>query len=142
MLIQVFFSDQVPLSGLCSDSNVDIIILAFLTDFFGPGGYPKVDFGPACSKSPSAAAAAKGATGLLSCPQLASTITQCQSAGKKVLLSLGGAEATTAFSSDSQAQGFATQLWNLFGGGTSDADLRPFGSVKLDGFDIGEDSCY
>lgn len=56
---------------------------------------------------------------------------------KKVLLSLGGAIATTAFSSDDQATQFATTLWDLFGAGTGlDADLRPFGDVQIDGFDV------
>ena len=127
---------QVKLSDLCADQGTDIIILAFLTTFFGPGGYPTLDFGSACS-SAGTAAAAKGATGLLSCPDMANDIQTCQSAGKKVLLSLGGAEAVTAFSSDSQASTFATQLNNLFTGGSGEtASLRPFGSVKLDGFDI------
>lgn len=64
-------------------------------------------------------------------------IKTCQSLGKQVLLSLGGAAATTAFSSDSQASDFATKIWNLFGGGLGEnAELRPFGSAVLDGFDI------
>lgn len=80
---------------------------------------------------------AVGATGLQSCPSLASEIKTCQSSGKKVLLSLGGSLATSAFSSDDQASKFATTLWNLFGAGTgTDAGLRPFGDVALDGFDV------
>lgn len=80
---------------------------------------------------------AVGATGLQSCPNLASEIKSCQSSGKKVLLSLGGSLATSAFSSDDQASKFATTLWNLFGAGTgTDAGLRPFGDVTLDGFDV------
>lgn len=70
---------------------------------------------------------------------MASQITQCQSLGKKVLLSLGGSVATTAFSSDSQAAQFANQLWDLFGSGTGvDPGLRPFGQTKIDGFDVGK----
>ena len=135
---QTAATSQVKLSDLCADKGTDIIILAFLTTYFGPGGYPTVNFGSACGSSASSAAAAKGATGLLSCPDMAKDIQTCQSAGKKVLLSLGGAEATTAFTSDSQASTFATQLNNLFTGGSGeDSALRPFGSsVKLDGFDI------
>ena len=126
---------QVTLSQLCQNDEVNIVVLAFLSTFFGPGGYPTVNFGSACSSSNSAQQA-KGATGLLSCPDLAKEIQGCQSAGKAVLLSLGGADATTAFTSDDQAKTFATQLWNLFGDGTEDSDLRPFGDVKIDGFDI------
>ena len=127
---------QVSLSKLCSDDNVDIVILAFLTTFFGPGGFPSINLGSACGGS-TAKMDAVGATGLQNCPTLAAGIQSCQSAGKKVLLSLGGSLATSAFSSDDQASKFATTLWDLFGGGTgADAGLRPFGDVKVDGFDV------
>ncbi|KAL8692551.1 MAG: hypothetical protein Q9218_002444 [Villophora microphyllina] len=129
-------TSQVSLAQMCQDENVDIIILAFLTTFFGAGGYPSLNFGTACG-SPSSKMQAAGASGLLSCPTMENDIKTCQSLGKKVLLSLGGAEATTAFSSDSQASDFATKLWNLFGGGNGEsADMRPFGSAVVDGFDI------
>ena len=63
-------------------------------------------------------------------------IQTCQNAGKVVLLSLGGAIGDYGFSSSSEAQTFATTLWNLFGEGTS--DTRPFGTSVVDGFDLGE----
>ena len=135
---QTAATGQTSLGDLCKNENVDIVILAFLTDFFGAGGFPKVNFGPACGGQ-TAAMQSAGASGLLSCPDMASQISQCQSLGKKVLLSLGGSLATSAFSSDSQASGFATKLWDLFGAGTGiDPGLRPFGDVKVDGFDVGE----
>jgi chitinase len=62
-------------------------------------------------------------------------IQTCQAAGKKVLLSLGGAEGTYGFSSASEAQTFATTLWNIFGEGT--CSTRTFGSAVVDGFDLG-----
>jgi len=61
-------------------------------------------------------------------------IQTCQAAGKKILLSLGGAAGSYGFTSDSQAESFADELWNLFGGGSSSA--RPFGDVIIDGFDL------
>lgn len=130
---------QTTLGGLCKDSNVDIVILSFLTKFDGPGGYPTVNFGAACSGGPTADMTAAGATGLLSCPDLAADITACQGLGKKVMLSLGGAEASTAFTDDADARKVATTLWNLFGAGTgAKAGLRPFGTVSVDGFDVGK----
>ena len=48
---------------------------------------------------------------------------------------MGGAIGDYGFSSASEAQTFATTLWNLFGEGTS--DTRPFGSSVVDGFDLG-----
>jgi chitinase len=62
-------------------------------------------------------------------------IQTCQDSGKVVLLSLGGAIGDYGFSSSSQAQSFATTVWNLFGGGSS--DTRPFGDSVVDGFDLG-----
>lgn len=58
-------------------------------------------------------------------------IKTCQSKGKIITLSLGGATGQIGFSSDSQAQTFATQIWNLFLGGSS--STRPFGNAILDG---------
>ncbi|KAL9595628.1 MAG: hypothetical protein Q9219_006334 [cf. Caloplaca sp. 3 TL-2023] len=129
-------TSQTTLAQMCQDQNVDIVILAFLTTFFGAGGYPGINLGAACG-GPSAEMQAAGASGLLSCPTMEKDIKTCQSMGKKVLLSLGGAEATTAFSSDSQASDFATKLWNLFGAGKGEStEMRPFGSAVLDGFDV------
>lgn len=129
-------TSQTTLAQMCQDESVDIVILAFLTTFFGAGGYPNINLGAACG-GPSSKMQAAGASGLLSCPTMENDIKTCQGLGKKVLLSLGGAEATTAFSSDSQASDFATKLWNLFGGGTSEStEMRPFGSAVIDGFDV------
>lgn len=69
---------------------------------------------------------------------MAQDIKTCQGLGKKVLLSLGGAVGSTAFSSTSQAQSFATKLWDLFGAGTGESsEMKPFGDVTVDGFDLG-----
>ncbi|KAK5109341.1 hypothetical protein LTR62_007110 [Meristemomyces frigidus] len=123
------------LSTLCASPNVDIVILAFVNKFFHAGGYPAVNFGPACGP-PNAAQEVK-APGLQNCPQLATEIKSCQKAGKPVLVSLGGWGASTSFSSDAQATAFAATLWNLFGAGHQTPHLRPFGTdVKIDGFDI------
>lgn len=121
---------------LCSSNNVDIVILAFVYDFFGPNGYPVASFGPGCS--PPTGDRAEVAPGLPDCSELAIEVQQCQQIGKKVLISLGGYVANSSFTSDSQARQFAGTLWNLFGAGTGDNPaLRPFGpDVKFDGFDI------
>ena len=124
------------LEQMCQDKNVDIVVLAFMTTFFGPGGQPVINFGPATGGTPTLGAKKINATGLLDCPFLAKNITTCQSLGKKVLLSLGGATGVTNFTNDAQATTFATTLWNLFGGGMTDSDLRPFGAVTVDGFDV------
>lgn len=136
---------QTSLAQLCQRVEVDIVILSFLTEFFGPGGFPALNFGSACGgQTPQMQSA--GASKLLSCPDMASQIKQCQSLGKIVLLSLGGSIATSAFSDPSKATSFANQLWDLFGAGTGvNPGLRPFGDVRLDGFDVGKSHvlyCY
>ena len=133
-------SKDVTLAQQCADQSVDIVVLSFLTTWYGPGGYPTVNFGAACTSSNSAQQA-KGATGLLSCPDMATAIKTCQSNGKKVMLSLGGATGTSSLESDSKAQAFATQLYNLFGAGKGEStDIRPFGDAVIDGFDLGRSS--
>ena len=138
--VAVYYGQTPPtqvggLLSLCSDANVDIVVLAFVYNFFTQGGYPSIDFGPGCTV-PNTAQQAK-APGLKDCTTLASEILGCQQIGKKVLVSLGGYIANSSFASDDQAELFAATLWNLFGAGTGDdPQLRPFGSVMIDGFDI------
>lgn len=140
---QAVYYGQTPLTAnvtldiVCEDPSVDIVVLAFLNEYFGPGSYPVLNLGAACGSDATIEAQAKGATGILNCFEIAGNITQCQNKGKKVMLSLGGADGTTVFASRRQAIAFATTIWNLFGGGTSEVG-RPFGNVKIDGFDIGE----
>lgn len=124
------------LNSLCSNPNVDIVILSFVFSFFDANGYPSIDFGPGCSSQTSAQA--DTAPGLKDCSALASEITACQALDKKVLVSLGGYNSNTSFASETQAADFASTLWDLFGAGSgADAGLRPFGSdVVVDGFDL------
>jgi hypothetical protein len=57
------------------------------------------------------------------------------------MLSIGGDSSLIKFSSDKAAKDFAGVLWNLFGPpGNVDPELRPFGMVEVDGFDIGTSS--
>ncbi|CAM0139748.1 Chitinase 2 [Umbelopsis sp. WA50703] len=120
---------QQNLAAYCTDSTTDIFVLSFLDVFFSTGSDPEVNFANAdnnCSTF--------SGTGLLDCPQIGQDIATCQAAGKKILLSLGGASGAYGFTSDSQASSFADQLWNLFGGGSS--STRPFGTAVVDGFDL------
>ena len=113
---------QESLGSYCQNTDADIFILSFLSQ------YPKMElnFANACEGTYTS-------SGLLSCPQIASDIQTCQSMGKKVLLSLGGASGSYGFSSDSDATQFALTLWETFGPGSGD---RPFGSAVVDGFDF------
>jgi len=132
--------DSTTLDDVCGDSSYDIVNLAFLSYFHGDGGYPTLSLSGL--DGPSQAQSDAGATSLQDGTPLVAAINACQSAGKLVLLSLGGAQgyADVTLSDDSDAETIADQLWNLFGGGTDDADLRPFGDIKLDGFDLDNES--
>ena len=129
--------DTTTLSNVCADPSYDIVNLAFLNYFFSDGGYPSLSLGSL--DGPSQAQQAAGATALQDGTSLVSAIKACQNAGKLVLLSMGGEAqyADVTLSGDSQGQQIANTLWNLFLGGTSESALRPFGSLKLDGLDIG-----
>lgn len=124
---------------LTVDSTLDIIPLAFLYIFFNSDGLPAINFAAACENT------YFSGTGLLHCAQMgyvlgrfcadgSADIKTCQAAGKKILLSLGGAAGSYGFTSDSQAETFADSLWNLFGGGSS--STRPFDDAIIDGFDL------
>lgn len=124
------------LISLCSNPNVDIVILSFVSSFFNANGYPSIDFGPGCSSQTSVQA--DTAPGLKDCSALAPEVAACQALDKKVLVSLGGYNSNTSFASETQAMDFASTLWDLFGAGSgADAGLRPFGSdIVIDGFDL------
>lgn len=117
------YGGQQRLSTYCESDAVDIVLLSFLYSF--PSNL-QVDFSNACSDS--------YPDGLKHCSTIAQDIKTCQSLGKKVLLSLGGALGAYGFTSDSQATTFATTLWNKFGGGSDDE--RPFDDAVVDGFDL------
>lgn len=135
--------DTHELKELCADSSFDIIMLSFLTQLTPP----VLNLG-AHAGGPSAAQKAKGwnlvdgtvaPTGTTS---VQSQISACQAAGKKVMISFGGdsGKSDAKFDNDADAKASAAQLYNLLLGGkdTSQvpANVRPFGSVVLDGVDL------
>lgn len=137
---------QQTISYYCQDNSIDVLPVAFLNVFFGPGGLPEVNLANVkhaflplfasvvtflsqiCNSSDDPVFAGSS---LPNCGFLASSIQACQAKGKIVTLSLGGASGNNVFSSDAQAQSFADQIWNIFLGGSS--PTRPFGSAVLDG---------
>ncbi|QLL35025.1 hypothetical protein HG536_0H04010 [Torulaspora globosa] len=114
---------QQSLGSYCESTDADIYLLSFLYQFPTIG----LDFSNACTTSFS--------DGVLHCSQIAQDIQKCQSLGKKVLLSLGGASGAYGFSDENSAKAFAHTLWNTFGEGTG-ATERPFDSSIVDGFDF------
>jgi len=114
-----------------SDSVINAFPVAFLNVFFGTGGVPSINLANTCNPTDNATFPG---TDLPNCSALASDIETCQSAGKIITISLGGATGSNQFSSDSQAESFADTIWNLFLGGSS--STRPFGNAVLDGVDL------
>lgn len=114
--------NQESLGSYCESTDADMYIISFLTDF------PQTSLNiVGCDET------FPGST-LLHCPALAADIKKCQSLGKKVLLSLGGAIGNYGFTSDSEAEAYADTLWDTFGNGES--DTRPFDDAVVDGFDL------
>jgi chitinase len=119
---------QSSLRTYCASSSVDIIPLAFLYTFFGPGNAPLLDLSNICSASGSGAFVG---TKLANCAFLESDIKYCQAQGKALTISLGGASSSVGFNSDAQALEFADTVWDMFLGGSG--NVRPFGNAILDG---------
>ncbi|ODQ67172.1 glycoside hydrolase, partial [Nadsonia fulvescens var. elongata DSM 6958] len=117
---------QESLATYCESDAVDLVVLSFLTTFPGSNNLPEMNIVGCYSTFPG--------TNLLHCPDIASQIKTCQSLGKKVILSLGGAVGEYGFTSNEEANEFAGTLWNMFLGGTS--TQRPFDDAILDGIDL------
>lgn len=114
------------LGDYCQQTAGDVYVLSFIYEFGTGSSVPELNIG-SCYDTFSG-------TDILTCPDIGSDIKTCQSLGKKVLVSLGGAVGTYGFTSDSQAESTADDLWNMYGGGSS--DTRPFGDAIVDGFDL------
>ncbi|KAL4815318.1 glycoside hydrolase superfamily [Aspergillus spinulosporus] len=124
---------QQRLGKYCEDSNIDVIVLAFLMTINGLGGAPEIDF----SISSEGCSTFSG-TNLKNCPEIGEDITKCQAAGKTILLSIGGATYSEGgFASATAANAGADLLWATFGPDQNDTNVhRPFGSAVIDGFDF------
>ncbi|KAJ2393175.1 Chitinase 2 [Coemansia sp. RSA 2611] len=115
--------NQQSLGEYCKDATEDVIVLAFMN------GFPNIllNFANACETT------FEGSS-LLHCPDMAKDIKYCQSQGKAVILSMGGASGAYGFSGDSDAIAFADTVWNMFFKGK--AEQRPFDDAVLDGIDL------
>ncbi|GAP84216.2 putative glycoside hydrolase family 18 protein [Rosellinia necatrix] len=120
-------STQGRLREYCTDNGVNIINVSFLVSIKNP----TTNFASAGDKC-----TAISGTGLLRCPEIEEDIKFCQSNGKTILLSIGGATYTEGgFTDATQATNSANAVWDLFGTNTAAAN-RPFGSAVVDGFDF------
>ncbi|PKX90718.1 putative class III chitinase [Aspergillus novofumigatus IBT 16806] len=123
---------QQRLSYYCQNADFDVFQLAFVTRINGANGLPEVNFANAGDNCTTFEG-----TNLLSCPQIEEDIPICQSLGKTILLSIGGATYTEGgFTSESAAIAGANKIWQTFGPPTNTSTLRPFGKATIDGFDF------
>ncbi|GAB7356071.1 hypothetical protein MBLNU459_g6687t1 [Dothideomycetes sp. NU459] len=134
--LAVYFGRSQPntnldLYAICNTSNVDMVVMGFVSQFNGLDQLPNFNFGAGCSGSASKAASN------ITCPVLAQNITFCQTKGVKVFVSIGGSSSNVTFNTSTQAKQAAQTLWDVFGDGTkSNPSLRPFGNITVDGFDF------
>ncbi|KAB8259966.1 glycoside hydrolase superfamily [Aspergillus pseudonomiae] len=123
---------QQRLSHYCRTTDADVYQLSFVTRINGVGGVPEVNFanaGDNCTAFPG--------TQLLDCPQIAEDIKECQSLGRTILLSIGGATYNEGgFSSEAAAVAGAKMIWETFGPVSNSSAKRPFGDAVVDGFDF------
>ncbi|PRP88040.1 glycoside hydrolase family 18 protein [Planoprotostelium fungivorum] len=119
----------------CDDDTYDIIIAAFVPDYFGPDKYNGVSL-PVLNLANSCDNTTTQFPHTLNCPHLVPGIKKCQANGKKVLLSIGGATGFSSFPSEQSARDFAGTLWNMFLGGVDSGFPRPLGDAVFDGIDF------
>ncbi|KAJ6116165.1 class III chitinase [Penicillium sp. IBT 18751x] len=124
---------QHDLAYYCKNSNIDVILLAFLDVVNGKGGAPEINF----ANSGDSCTTFEG-TALLDCPTIAKDIATCQSLGISVLLSIGGTTYSEGgFTSEDAAIASAGMVWKTFGPVSTDRSInRPFGESVVDGFDF------
>ncbi|KAM7187113.1 putative glycoside hydrolase, partial [Naviculisporaceae sp. PSN 640] len=134
----------------CDSTGFEYITVSFVThtpeqDTSGLN-YPGTNFGAHCGASVYTHPTTKKPSKLLSgCTQIAEDIPYCQSKGKRVLLSIGGADVpgvNYTLTSTTKGTQFADFLWGAFGPyqTTWGSKPRPFDlpnkRVSVDGFDL------
>jgi chitinase len=117
------------LSTYCTPTaGIDILVLSFLDIYGLTGNIPSGNIGNSCYV---------GTTGVpQQCDNLATSIANCQAAGIKIILSLGGAASSYSLQSQSQAVAIGQYLWEAYGNSGSTSVQRPFGDVFVNGFDL------
>ncbi|KAG0369852.1 Chitinase 1 [Gamsiella multidivaricata] len=130
-LVNYWGQKQKPIGEYCQSQEAeDVIVVAFLHVFnIVSKKPPRMDFANQCAPT-----SIYPGTSLMHCPRTGAGIKLCQSEGKVILLSLGGAAGAYGFANDAEAREFAHTIWNLFLGGS--APNRPLDDAILDGVDL------
>ncbi|KAI2642188.1 class III chitinase ChiA2 [Xylaria nigripes] len=117
------------LSTYCTaDSGIDIIVLAFLYAFGNGNDMPSGTIGQSCFISNTGEGQ--------NCEALSEAITECQSNGVTIILSLGGAVGSYSLASDEEAATIGDYLWKAYGNSNATDVQRPLGQAFVNGFDL------
>ncbi|KAK8912472.1 hypothetical protein H634G_06311 [Metarhizium anisopliae BRIP 53293] len=117
------------LAAYCQpNSGIDVLVLAFLYQFGNGGNIPSGTIGQSCYISTSGQGQ--------NCEALTAAIHTCQSAGVKIILSLGGATSSYSLQTQAQAEQIGQYLWDSYGNSGNKTVQRPFGSNFVNGFDF------
>ncbi|RJE23913.1 Fungal cellulose binding domain protein [Aspergillus sclerotialis] len=117
------------LAAYCkSNSGIDVLVLSFLYQWGNGNNIPGGTIGQSCYIS--------GSGEGQGCEALASAITTCQSAGVKIILSLGGAAGSYSLQSDAEAEAIGQNLWDSYGNSGGTSAPRPFGKAFVNGWDF------
>ncbi|KAI5804981.1 glycoside hydrolase superfamily [Geopyxis carbonaria] len=125
-------ADELSLSDLCKDPSVDIVALGFVNMWASTKGdkLPGTNFAGFQGAEPFPN------TDIYQPAGWDTQIPECQAAGKKILISIGGAVMHDGLESVEMATKFAENIWNMFGEGQDLKEFRPFGAAVVDGFDF------
>ncbi|KAG0092580.1 Chitinase 1 [Podila epicladia] len=118
-------SNEAALASYCQDNTIDVFAIAFVSKIVN--GKPVLNLANHCGNT-------FEGTNLLNCPQVGADIKNCQSKGKALVISIGGASGSYSLETADAGSAFAEQIWNTFLGGSS--STRPFGDAVLDGVDL------
>jgi chitinase len=122
-------TENADLSTYCaSGAGIDILVLSFLYQYGNGITTPSGVIGPTCYISTTGEPQ--------SCDDLASQIATCQSAGVKILLSLGGAAGSYSLQSQAEAEAIGQFLWDSYGNSGNTTVPRPFGKTFVNGWDF------
>ncbi|XP_047135326.1 uncharacterized protein LOC100205642 isoform X2 [Hydra vulgaris] len=126
---------EMNLASLCSfESPYSTIVVGYVSryvDHRNEDFLPGMGFSVHCARPQD-----RGHISFLYCPLIGRDIRYCQQRGKKILIGIGGPGSPAKFESAQGAERFANLIWNLFLGGDETNDLRPFGSVILNGINF------
>ncbi|KAG0342731.1 Chitinase 1 [Podila horticola] len=123
--------NEAALASYCQDDTIDVFAIAFVSQIVN--GQPILNLANHCGNT------FNGST-LLNCPQVGADIKTCQSKGKALIISIGGATGSYSLETADAGSAFAEQIWDIFLRGSS--STRPFGDAILDGVDLDLESAF